>query len=184
MAIGVIQGFDSESKTSPKTGKRFTVHKVNIDGTWYEAGYSKPSGVGIGEVVQFESEFKFGKQQLVGGLTRTAGTPTPPSATTTPPAVTGGRGPDGLMRDNKGFIAKEFPVPMLHPDRSIIRQNALAHATKLYTAYQEDNSGAAPYHEISVTEAAGEVIEIARLFEAYSTGMLDVMGAASDGSSE
>jgi hypothetical protein len=66
--------------------------------------------------------------------------------------------------NTRGFVEKQFPVPALHPDRSIIRQNSLSHATSIVcqmTAFGD------------CEEAARRTIEIARMFEAYSTGDLD-----------
>lgn len=68
----------------------------------------------------------------------------------------------------RAMYAKEFPVPPLHPDRSIIRQNSLAHATKVIIdgCYNPGGLGAE-------MDCAEKIIAVARIFEAYSTGELD-----------
>jgi hypothetical protein len=70
--------------------------------------------------------------------------------------------------------AKAFPVPALHPDRAIIRQNALAHAARVVIS-------TLPRDEVRTDEeVADRVIAMARRFEAYSTGDLDMAAAERD----
>ena len=159
MVTGTIQAFDSETINKP--GKRpFTVHKVCVDGVWYEAGYSKPA-FGIGEVVSFEAEKKYGKMAVTSPISRGAGGGASPApALEVPKSSSGGR--------NYGGVAKEFPVPPLHPDRSIIRQNALAHATKLYC------SNVAPGEITNLDVAAECIVTLAYKFEEYATGQREV----------
>lgn len=162
---GTIIGFDSEMIT-PNGKKPFTVHKVNIDGTWYECGYKKPTGFGPGDVVSFDAEKKYGKMSLTTQLSRAGGGGVVDGGAATPKAAPAQRGGYG------GGVAKEFPVPMFHPDRSIIRQNALAHATKLYC-------DAVSGHTISdLDEAAERIIQLAYKFEDYATGQREVRMAA------
>lgn len=67
-----------------------------------------------------------------------------------------------FYQKNLGYLVKTFPVPAKHPDRSIIRQNCMAHATALVCAGCTADE-----------EAADAVIKLARTFEAYATGALD-----------
>lgn len=157
---GTINGFDSET-ISPNGKKPFTVHKVNIDGTWYECGYKKPAGFGPGDVVSFDAEKRYGKMSLTTPLSRATGggsSSTPPADTAKPAPSRGGYG---------GGVAKEFPVPMFHPDRSIIRQNSLAHATELYVNGQASTL-------LDLQAAAEQIIELAYKFEEYATGQREV----------
>lgn len=75
----------------------------------------------------------------------------------------------------RAMYAKEFPVPPLHPDRSIIRQNSLSHATELvqYSGLGAGWSGLSGSDEDRDDYMAARVIRMARMFEAYSTGELD-----------
>lgn len=64
-----------------------------------------------------------------------------------------------------------FPIPGLSPERAIIRQNAIGHAVKVVTVNLIDDAGELIYG--TPEELATKVIEIARMFEAYSSGDLD-----------
>jgi hypothetical protein len=161
MVTGVIQAFDSETISKP--GKRpFTVHKVCVDGMWYEAGYTKPA-FGIGEQVNFEAEKKYGKMAITSTINRGAGGGSAP-APSAPPASSGGGGGGRSY----GGVAKEFPVPALHPDRSIIRQNALAHATKLVCDAGVIEAGD------NLDDWAETIVGLAYKFEEYATGQREV----------
>lgn len=169
MVTGVIQGFDSETISKP--GKKpFTVHKLCVDGVWYECGYSKPA-FGIGELVSFDAEKKYGKMAVTTKITRGGGGGSTGAAPTTdaPKSSGGGR--------SYGGVAKEFPVPALHPDRSIIRQNALAHATKLYCDAVAGEAATA----LDLDEAVERIIQLAYRFEEYATGQREVNALAEEG---
>ena len=73
---------------------------------------------------------------------------------------------DGFVND-KGFKIPMFPIPPLHPDRSIIRQNSLGHAVELLAYIGFD------VHSEPEEDAAHKVINVARIFESYSTGEMD-----------
>jgi hypothetical protein len=60
-----------------------------------------------------------------------------------------------------------FPIPLLHGDRAIVRQNSITNATKAIGDYVSDIDG------ISIEDYASEIIRVARMFEAYSCGDLD-----------
>ena len=60
--------------------------------------------------------------------------------------------------------ARTFPVAPLAPERTINRQNALTNAVAYVTSCYEDSDTATP--EL--------IIEVARKFEAYTTGDLDL----------
>jgi hypothetical protein len=77
-----------------------------------------------------------------------------------------------------GYAAKVFPIPPLHGDRAIVRQNALARATDIYIAAR----GGKPF------ELEGSnldfVISLARKFEAYTAGDLDLAEAEAESAVE
>ena len=58
-----------------------------------------------------------------------------------------------------------LPVP-LDNSRAIIRQNALTNARELYTAFGESSS--------ELSDQAGNIIAIARIFEEYTSGDADM----------
>jgi hypothetical protein len=65
-----------------------------------------------------------------------------------------------------------FPIPLLHGDRAIVRQNSITNATKAVRDYLVSTDGFD-----SVQDYADIIIEIARKFEAYSCGDLDAQAA-------
>lgn len=65
--------------------------------------------------------------------------------------------------------ARTFPVGAFSPERSIIRQNSLAHAINLFDNIPIDNFDTFD----TAAEAAEAIIAVARVFEAYSAGDLD-----------
>jgi len=173
MDLGSIRSFN-ESNFTKAGDSPVRVHTVCIDGWGYEAGYNKPAGRGIGEVVSFNSEVKYGKQSRTGDLVRvgSGGAATPVAAPS----------PSEAPRASYGAaMPKEFPIPALHPDRSIIRQNSLAHATKLYC----DGGNLKPdFNSMEdMKKAAEDIIELAYLFEEYATGDRE-KNAAKDKASE
>lgn len=187
--VGTITGFDSETITKP--GKKpFTVHKVSVDGVWYECGYKKPSGVGLGSLVQFEAEKKFGKMAAVTEI-MPAPNGTPPSQPAAPAAsrpAGGGysrgdstppqRDEAGVLRSSRGDAVKEFPVPVMHPDRSIVRQNALAHATNLVIAFRAGSEKVFLDSQEDWDAITDRVIAVAYDLERYATGAIERDAAA------
>jgi hypothetical protein len=65
-----------------------------------------------------------------------------------------------------------FPIPALHGDRAIVRQNSLTNAVQLL---REDKELA----KLTPNDRATSIIAIARMFEAYSCGDLDAEEAKS-----
>jgi hypothetical protein len=74
--------------------------------------------------------------------------------------------------------AKVFPVPALHGDRSIIRQNVLTRAVELYIA---SKAGKAFALDEDMTDIC---ILFARKLEAYATGDLDLAEAEAEMAAE
>lgn len=69
-------------------------------------------------------------------------------------------------------VGKPFPIPPLHGDRSIVRQNALTNARSMFEAIPATTSMEA------VMDVAELIINVARRFEAYSCGDIDAAEAA------
>ena len=76
------------------------------------------------------------------------------------------------------YSAKVFPIPPLHGDRAIVRQNALARATDIYIAAR----GGKPF-ELEA-DSLDFVIRLARKFEAYTAGDLDLAEAEAESAVE
>ncbi len=164
-ASGKIQSWGTRSITS-KAGKRFNVHSLFLEGdpNEYELGFKKPE-LDIGAEVNFMWEIKFGKRAVdPATLTRGAG----PSGTYTASATAplGGAPPEPKPPYQGGGAAgKPFPVPKTSGERAIIRQNALTNARELVVSTQP---------VVNTDELVSEIIRVARRFEAYSTGDLEM----------
>lgn len=157
MASGVVTNISSKGLKSKSTGKPFTVWRFEVDGEWYSFGFNKPAFI-VGDTIEFEYvENKYGREvpkgsrvaQVEPGITSAFA----PASTSTP----------ATKPVSKGFPVKEFPLPLLHPDRCIVRQNMLRHATDIV-------NGTASHSENTTGEKAHEVIRIARILEQYATG--------------
>jgi len=142
------------TKFGPKPA--YTIH---AGGERFSYGFKKPT-FAIGDEVDFQyTENTYGKnvdltsvQMLkkgAGGAAPSAPTAGPTKAPYSPPA-------------------KVFPIPLLHGDRAIVRQNSITNATKAVGDFFDDNE-----EFDSVQAYADLIIEIARKFEAYSCGDLD-----------
>lgn len=154
-----------------KDGKRFKLD----DGSWYSAFASSqlPAGLSAGDYVTFAYVEKGEYRNIKGSVTKA----TPPASTPTSAAgmAAAGSASDHPYLDGKNYVKKMFPVPPLHPDRSIIRQNSLTHAVRIMEEYQFDVLGESRWS--TAEEAASAAVDIARIFEAYSTGEADARQA-------
>lgn len=146
---GLLESISSKeinTKYGPK--KKYS---VKIDGVWYDAGWKKPTAV-EGTHVSFDSKTTSYGKEIDGGLTpAVAGLGAGTSVATKAPAASRGK-----------YEAAPFPVPPLDPSRSIIRQNALRHATGTVAMVP----GMAP----TLDEAVSMVIYAARKYEEYISG--------------
>lgn len=128
------------------------------DGKWYSVFNSSSLKAAKGDYVEFNFQQNGTFNNVKGSVHKSVA---PASAKPSGAGVINNGG-------GKGYVQKEFPVPPLHPDRSIIRQNSLTHAVKVveYVGAYGDTE-----------EFANEAIRIARIFESYSTGDLDIEAA-------
>ena len=155
MITGTVESA-SKKEVKTKFGMKPTF-SLKIDGEWYACGFTDPHCSAGDEIAFSYTEGKYGKEIDKGsimktGVAKSAPTPTPVLKST----VTGA--PSN----------RPFPIPALHGDRAIIRQNALAHASRLACAY------IAPGSVYAEDTLADSVIRLARKFEAYACGDLDV----------
>jgi hypothetical protein len=140
---------------------------LKMDGEWYQCGFTDPR-VSAGDEISFEyTDGTYGKEVAKGSIMRSSSAPSTTKRTEAEaPAPKSGTG---------GAYSRPFPIPPLHGDRAIIRQNALAHATKLVTEGSlmvSDADG-----NIDQDKTTDAIIHIARQFEAYACGDLDVARA-------
>ena len=145
------------TKFGPKPA--YTVH---AGGDRFSYGFKKPA-FAIGDEVDFQyTENTYGKNvdltsvQMIkkgSGGTPVTASASPAKAPYSPPA-------------------KVFPIPLLHGDRAIVRQNSVTNATKAVA----DILGKTEYSG-TIEDYASEIVRVARMFEAYSCGDLDAQAA-------
>ena len=150
---------DVNTKFGPKPA-----YTIMANGERFSYGFKKPT-FAIGDEIDFQfTESTYGKQVdpvSVRMIKKGTGTPatlsatvsSAPTKTYTPPT-------------------KVFPIPPLHGDRAIVRQNSITNATKLIADMQSKSKEVR-----NEVELANTIIEIAKMFEAYSCGDNDAMAA-------
>lgn len=139
--------------------------RVQVDGSWYSvfASSQMPSGgVARGDFVEFTYVQKGDFNNIKGSVEKKTAPASMPTTGAAPSASSG-----SSFTNSRGFVEKQFPVPPLHPDRSIIRQNSLSHAINVASAMDVFSE------TVTHDDYANVVIAIARKFEAYSTGDMD-----------
>ena len=163
MMSGVVEAVSTKDVTT-KFGVKPT-YSFKVNGGWIKCGFKNPS-VDVGYTVDFDGVTgTYGiETKAVNILSRAIATPVV-TASTAVPTTTAPKSYGG------GYKDKVFPIPALHGDRAIVRQNALARATDLYIAAR----GGKPFElEASTLDL---VIKLARKFEAYTAGDLDMAEA-------
>ena len=155
-----IQNITSK-EVNTKIGMK-PVYSVQVDGEWYGHGFRKPA-FKIGDEVAFTfTDGTYGKKIDEGSVRVIK----EGDASAAPPASVAPARPFGPP-------AKPFPIPPLHGDRAIVRQNALTNAREAVAAlgkYRDED-------EMRDDEYANRIIAMARMFEAYSCGDLDLQEA-------
>jgi len=138
-------------------------YTIIANGERFGYGFKKPM-FAIGDEIDFQfTENTYGKNvdlTSVQMLKKGTGAPTP-SASSASPAKAPYSPP-----------SKVFPIPLLHGDRAIVRQNSITNATKAVCDFLDSNE------DIETVQAYADlIIEVARKFEAYSCGDLDAQAA-------
>jgi len=167
MMTGVVEQVSTKD-VNTKWGVKPT-YSFKVNGTWIKHGFKSP-GCNVGDEVAFDGETgMYGVEtKAVNILNR--GTGADPSA-----AV-----PSSTASSSKpSYGSRVFPIPALHGDRSIVRQNALARATELYVGAR----GGKPF-DLDVVDVSDIVISLARKFEAYTAGDLDMAEAVAESKAE
>ena len=137
-------------------------YTIIANGERFSYGFKKPT-FGIGDEIDFQfTENTYGKNvdltsvQMIkkgSGVAPTTASASPAKAPYSPPA-------------------KVFPIPLLHGDRAIVRQNSITNATKAVQDF-----GVEDPENLSLEDYASLIIKVARMFEAYSCGDLDTAQA-------
>jgi hypothetical protein len=165
MMTGIVEAISTKD-VNTKFGNKPT-YSLKVNGTWVKCGFKNPNA-GAGDEVEFDGNTgTYGLEtKAVNVLRKGAGTPTPAATSNSTPVPTRTTG--------SGYAAKVFPIPALHGDRAIVRQNALARATDIYIAAR----GGKPW-ELDASNL-DFVISLARKFEAYTAGDLDMAEAIAE----
>ena len=138
-------------------------YTIIANGERFGYGFKKPM-FAIGDEIDFQfTENTYGKNvdlTSVQMLKKGTGAPTP-SASSASPAKAPYSPP-----------SKVFPIPLLHGDRAIVRQNSITNATKAVCDFLDSNE------DVETVQAYADlIVEVARKFEAYSCGDLDAQAA-------
>ena len=140
-------------------------YTIVANGERFSYGFKKPT-FAIGDEVDFQyTENTYGKNvdmTSVQMLKKGTGAPTPTGTVA------------GPVKAPYSPPSKVFPIPLLHGDRAIVRQNSVTNATRAVHEYI--TSQVTPY-EGTLEDYASEILRVARMFEAYSCGDLDAQAA-------
>jgi hypothetical protein len=163
MLRGTVNNIDIKMVTT-KFGNKPT-YTLTINGDRYSSGFTKP-GVSVGDEVQFDfASGKYGNDIVKGSLTKVGGGAAAPS-----PAPHEAPASTSVPKNNSAAGYKPFPIPLLHGDRAIVRQNALTNARSLVESV-------ASFTRVSpenlIDDQVKEILRVARIFEAYSCGDLE-----------
>jgi len=170
MQTGIVEAISTKD-VSTKFGTKPTF-SMKVGGTWIKCGFKNPN-VAVGYEVEFDGvSGTYGVETKSVNILRKADAAPTPSGATTAPAVAA---PKAAY---SGYKEKVFPIPALHGDRAIVRQNALARATDLYIAAR----GGKPFELESST--LDLVVTLARKFEAYTAGDIDMQEAMEETTAE
>jgi hypothetical protein len=154
---GVVEQLGSKDVTT-KWGTKKT-YSIKVGSTWINCGFKDPK-VATGDSISCEVEnTTYGMNTKAVSITSKGG-----GGAATPSAMP--------VRTASVPSAKVFPVPALHGDRSIIRQNVLARATELFIAAHGNKQ-----FELDLDNVSEIIVALARKFEAYATGDLDLAAA-------
>ena len=138
-------------------------YTITAGGERFSYGFKKPM-FAIGDEVDFQyTENTYGKNvdlASVQMLKKGTGAPTPAPSTASP------------VKAPYSPPSKVFPIPLLHGDRAIVRQNSVTNATKVVNDFLLKGE-----YEGTLEDYASEILRVARMFEAYSCGDLDAQAA-------
>ena len=170
MMTGIVEAVSTKD-VNTKFGLKPTF-SMKVNGTWVKCGF-KTHGASVGDEVEFDGNTgTYGMETKAVNVIR-RGVGAAPSA-----GVTSSTAPAPTKSFGGGFKEKVFPIPALHGDRAIVRQNALARATDIFIAAR----GGKPFELDESTFTL--VIGFARKFEAYTAGDLDMAEAQAEAAAE
>ena len=171
MMTGIVEAVSTKD-VNTKFGLKPTF-SMKVNGNWVKCGF-KSHNASVGDEVEFDGNTgTYGMEtKAVNIIRKGAGAAAPAAGVTSSTAGT------PVTKTYGGYKEKVFPIPALHGDRSIVRQNALARATDVFIAAR----GGKPFELDEST--FNLVIGFARKFEAYTAGDLDMAAAEAEAAAE
>jgi len=167
MQTGIVEAVSTKDVTT-KFGTKPT-YSIKVNGGWVKCGF-KNHNANVGDEVEFDGNTGTYGVETKAVIVLRKGSGVAPAVTSSTPAAA------PQVKTFGGYKDKVFPIPALHGDRAIVRQNALARATDIYIAAR----GGKPF-ELEA-ENLDFVIRLARKFEAYTAGDIDMMEAIEEDS--
>jgi hypothetical protein len=169
MMTGIVEAVSTKD-VNTKFGLKPTF-SMKVNGNWVKCGF-KSHNASVGDEVEFDGNTgTYGMETKAVNIIR-KGAAVPTTGVTSSTAAT------PAPKAYGGYKEKVFPIPALHGDRSIVRQNALARATDVFIAAR----GGKPFELDEST--FNLVIGFARKFEAYTAGDLDMAAAEAEAAAE
>lgn len=162
--VGTVSNIEVKNGVSAKTGRPWQAFTAIVNGTKISLGFQN-RGIQSGNTYEFTvNHGKYGAEYV-------SHTNAAPGASSTPaPAASRGGETQGPRpkhyQSNVGVLVKEFPLPIDHPDRSIIRQNAMGHAMR---ALELSGEAIGLTSEAIIDAAVGLAMKV----ENYATGDLE-----------
>jgi len=157
---GVVQNVYQDGTIATRFGEK-PLFKVVVDGQEYKHAFKKPA-FGSGDYVSFDVKSGYPRDiddktvKVGAGADHSSSSPTTGDAPTSATGTPSGR---KMYPKSQGV----FPVPVDHPDRSVIRQNSLTQAREVVLNNRH-------FCELGVDEHVDEIVRIAHKFERYSAG--------------
>ncbi len=166
-AENVVVSRINSKPTTTRYGVKPT-YSFQAGGEWFNANFKNPK-VAVGDTISFDYEDdSYGKAVDTTTIVKSSSAPVasvpPPVGTTVQHRTVASTGSKGV-----------FPIPPLDGQRAIVRQNALTNARELVVgmiAASKIDSWADRQKQFD--NLSQEVIRLARKFEAYSCGDLDM----------
>jgi hypothetical protein len=171
MMTGIVEAISTKD-VNTKFGLKPTF-SLKVSGNWVKCGFKNPNAA-AGDEVEFDGNTgTYGLETKAVNIIRKGVAASVPSNTSAAAPAAPAKSYSG-----GGYKEKVFPIPALHGDRAIVRQNALARATDMFIAAR----GGKPFDlEDSTLEM---VIKFARKFESYTAGDIDMAQAIEENNAE
>jgi hypothetical protein len=153
----------NDRKVNTKFGEKLS-YTFMANGEKFNLGFNKPA-FKVGDTIEFTfTEGTYGKD-VEKGTVRVISKGAPGAAPVTDPAA-----PATAAGRSYGPPTRPFPIPLLHGDRAIIRQNALTNAREAVVAlFTVSPAGPMP----DDVDFAKRIISMASIFEEYSAGDIE-----------